>query len=80
MALSEAGDQASDKVVALRDRLRDALAEGKDVMKDIASTARRQAAQADEVIRANPYAAIGVATGLGLLAGYLISRSCCTRN
>lgn len=79
LALSDAGVQATDKVTELRERLRDALANGKDTMKHLAASARRQAEHADEVIRENPYVAIGVAAGVGLVAGYLISRCNCPR-
>lgn len=77
LALSDAGVQATDKVVELRERLRAAFAEGKNTVKHLTATARRQAAQADEMVRDNPYAAIGVATGLGLLVGCLLTRACC---
>ncbi len=79
-ALSHAGDTASDEVQELRERLRDVLADGQATVKNLAAAARRQAAKADETIRANPYQAIGIAAGVGLLAGYLISRSCSNRN
>ncbi len=78
--LSRAGDNASDEVQDLRERLRGVLADGQAKVKDVAAAARRQAARADEAIRANPYQAIGIAAGVGLLAGYLISRSCNNRN
>lgn len=79
LALSDAGVQATDKVTALRERLRTALADGKDTVKHLAASARRQAAKADEMIHENPYAAIGIAAGLGLAVGYLISRCNCDR-
>jgi ElaB/YqjD/DUF883 family membrane-anchored ribosome-binding protein len=79
LALSDAGVQATDKVAELRERLRDALEQGKDTVKNLAASARRQAAHADELIHENPYAAIGIAAGVGLIAGYLISRCNCTR-
>ena len=76
LALSSAGEQATDEVHALRDRVRNALAGGRETVKNLAASARRQAVQADEMIHENPYAAVGIAAGVGLLAGYLISRSC----
>ncbi|MBL9187088.1 MAG: DUF883 domain-containing protein [Opitutaceae bacterium] len=79
-ALSRAGDNVSDDVQALRERLRDALANGQATMKNLTAAARRQALQADETIRSHPYQAIGVAAGLGLLVGYMISRGCGTRH
>lgn len=78
-ALSQAGDSASDEVQALREKLRGVLADGQTTLKNVTAAARRQAARADEVIRENPYQAIGIAAGVGLLAGYLISRSCSDR-
>lgn len=75
LALSQAGDTASDEVQVLRERLRDVLTDGQATVKDLAAAARRQAVRADETIRTNPYQAIGIAAGVGLLAGYLISRS-----
>ncbi len=73
-ALSQAGDTATDEVQALRERLRDVLADGQATVKNLTAAARRQAARADEAIRENPYQAIGIAAGIGLLAGYLITR------
>ena len=75
VALSQAGDTASDEVQALRERLRDVLEDGQETVKNLTAAARRQAARADEAIRANPYQAIGIAAAVGLLAGYLITRS-----
>ncbi len=74
-ALSDAGVQTTDKVAEIRERLRNAFALGEDAFRHLATSARRQAAQADEMVRNNPYAGIGIAAGVGLLAGYLISRS-----
>ena len=59
----------------LRDRFREVLAEGQSKMKHLAAAARRQAGHADEVIRANPYPSIGIAAGVGLIVGFLISRA-----
>lgn len=76
LALSNAGEQATDEVHALRDRLRSVLAGGRDTVKNLAAGARRQAVRADELVHENPYAAVGIAAGVGLIAGLLISRSC----
>ena len=75
-ALSTAGVQVSDEMTGLRHRLRAALAEGKYTLDQAADLARKQVARADEIIRANPYASIGLATGAGVLVGFLIARSC----
>jgi ElaB protein len=72
-ALSSAGDNASDE---LRERLREVLADGQSRIRNLTDTLRRRAGAAGDAIRANPYQSIGIATGVGLLAGLLISRSC----
>lgn len=74
-ALSNTGDQVSEEVSGLRDRLRSALSEGKQTFSQAADVARRQAARADDMVRANPYPSIGVAAAAGVLVGFLICRS-----
>jgi ElaB/YqjD/DUF883 family membrane-anchored ribosome-binding protein len=75
-ALENVGESATVEVQALRDRLRQVLSEGRHTIKGLADAARRQAGRADDAIRANPYPTIGVAAGLGLIAGILLSRAC----
>ena len=77
-ALSSAGDQASEEIVNLRARLREALTEGKAKARKAYEYAKEQAAYADEAIHAHPYMAIGVAAGVGVLAGVLLGRNCRT--
>src|SRR4051812_48254756 len=74
-ALGSVGEQAGEQVSDLRDRLRGALEQGKTTFNRAAELARQQAARADEVVRSNPYASVGVAAGAGLLVGYLVARS-----
>lgn len=78
-ALASAGDTATEEVAALRGRLRDALAEGKAGARRVYERAKEQAHRADEAIHTHPYVAIGIAAGVGLLAGALISRGCHNR-
>jgi ElaB/YqjD/DUF883 family membrane-anchored ribosome-binding protein len=66
-AISGVGTHASEDLQALRDRLQSQV-------KTIAKAARKKASQADDVIRAKPYHAIGIAAGIGLIAGLLIAR------
>lgn len=75
-ALASAGDTATEEVTALRGRLRDALDEGKAGARRVYERAKAQAHRADEAIHTHPYVAIGIAAGVGLLAGALISRGC----
>jgi ElaB/YqjD/DUF883 family membrane-anchored ribosome-binding protein len=71
-ALGNSGD--GDGVEELRERLRGAIADGQNLISNLGDNLRRQAKRADEAIRANPYQTIGIATGLGLLAGFLLGR------
>lgn len=75
-ALSAAGDGASEEVVNLRGRLRDALAEGRATARHALDYAKEKAHLADEAIHTHPYVAIGIAAGVGVLAGALIARNC----
>ena len=75
-ALSNLGEQAGDEVSDLRDRLRSAFDNSKYTISQAADFAREQAARADKLVRANPYSTLGIATGVGLLIGYLLGRRC----
>jgi ElaB/YqjD/DUF883 family membrane-anchored ribosome-binding protein len=75
-ALSAAGDQASEEIIALRARLREALTVGKIKARLAYEYAKEQAARADEAIHTHPYVAIGIAAGVGVLAGALLGRNC----
>ncbi|MBC8009205.1 MAG: DUF883 domain-containing protein [Burkholderiales bacterium] len=75
-ALSSVGDHASEEVTSLRGRLREALAEGKLTARHALEYAKEKGAVADEAIHTHPYIAIGIAAGVGLLAGALIARGC----
>jgi ElaB/YqjD/DUF883 family membrane-anchored ribosome-binding protein len=73
-ALSGNGDNASDEIEELRERLRDVVAEGQSSIRNLSDSLRRQAGRADEAIRENPYQSLGIAAGVGVVAGILISR------
>ncbi len=75
-ALSAAGDSASDEVRALRERLRDALDDGRAFAGHMSAFAREQAARADEFVHERPYVAIGIAAGIGAMLGVLLTRRC----
>ncbi|MFT3781942.1 MAG: hypothetical protein QM790_07990 [Nibricoccus sp.] len=78
-ALANVGSQTGEQVSNLREKLRQAYDESKNKLGEAADYARRQAARADEMVRANPYATVGIATAAGLLVGFLIARSCSHR-
>jgi ElaB/YqjD/DUF883 family membrane-anchored ribosome-binding protein len=74
-ALANVDEPSSINVQALRDRLDAMLSDGRSTLKNLAAGARRQAARADDAIRENPYPSIGIAAGVGLVAGLLLSRA-----
>lgn len=75
-ALSAAGEQTSEEVENLGRKFKDALTQGRHAGDRAIKVIREQAEHADEFVHDKPYVAIGVAAGLGLLAGALISRRC----
>jgi ElaB/YqjD/DUF883 family membrane-anchored ribosome-binding protein len=72
-----AGD-VSEKVIVARSRLLDALERAKSTCEDVTvqavAGAREAANKADTVIRKHPYESLGVAFGVGLLIGVLVTR------
>jgi ElaB/YqjD/DUF883 family membrane-anchored ribosome-binding protein len=71
-ALGSAGND--EQIDELRERLRDAISSGQSMIANLTDTVRNQAKRADGAIRANPYQSLGIAAGVGLVAGYLLSR------
>jgi ElaB/YqjD/DUF883 family membrane-anchored ribosome-binding protein len=69
------GSSGSDEQIdELRERLREAISSGQSMIANLTDTVRDQAKRADGAIRANPYQSLGIAAGVGLVAGYLLSR------
>lgn len=70
--------QAGDKVVVARERIQDSLAAAKarlDVAQEAMLEKTKQAARAtDDYVHDNPWQAVGIAAGVGLLVGMLIAR------
>ena len=75
-ALSDTAGDAGDKFDELRERLRSALDNGKFSFDRLRTEATRRAKQADQIVRDNPYYAIGIAAGVGAVIALLVSRSC----
>lgn len=71
---------AGDENASLRERLRSALARSRATAHKAMQMAKEGAAHADEAVRTHPYVAIGVAAGVGLLVGALLSRNHCSRS
>ncbi len=79
-ALSSAGNDASEEIVNLRERLRNALSDGSNLTRRAVDMAKEQAKHADEFVHEKPYVAVGIAAGLGLIAGVLATGCCNRRN
>lgn len=75
-ALAATGDSASEEIKHLRERLRDALDDGRAFARHVTTLAREQAARADEFVHERPYVAMGVAAGVGAMIGVLLARRC----
>lgn len=73
--IASSGNAASEEIASLKERLRTALDRSRDVAQKGMQMAKERAAQADEAIQTHPYVAIGIAAGVGLLVGALLSRS-----
>jgi len=65
----------SERGAAARERLSAALEVARDTKDRLQEKARVGARKADIYIRANPYEAVGIAFGVGMLFGVLINRS-----
>lgn len=74
--MTATADVAGDKVNDARKRLAAALDSAKDMAACVRDKAVAGAKVADQKVRENPYQAIGVAVGLGVLVGYLLGRRC----
>ena len=76
--LRATASQAGEKAAAAREKIQDSLhrakiklAEAEDIMIDNAKQAARAT---DEYVHDNPWRAVGIAAGVGLLIGLLIGR------
>ncbi len=65
---------AEEKVVEARQRLTAAIERGREAWNNVQEKAIAGAKATDEVIRDNPYKAIGIALGVGAIIGYLLRR------
>jgi ElaB/YqjD/DUF883 family membrane-anchored ribosome-binding protein len=65
---------AEEKVAEARNRLTAAIEKGKEALQNVQEKAIAGAKATDEVIRENPYKAMGVALGVGVIFGYLLAR------
>jgi ElaB/YqjD/DUF883 family membrane-anchored ribosome-binding protein len=76
--LRATASQAGEKVAAARERIQASLASAKvklsDAERALLEKTKEAAKATDEYVRENPWQAVGIAAGAGLLLGILISR------
>lgn len=76
--LKATANQAGEQVAALRRRIEESLKEGKETLADaediLLDTTKDAAKAADSYVRENPWSAVGIAAGIGLVLGLLIGR------
>jgi ElaB/YqjD/DUF883 family membrane-anchored ribosome-binding protein len=71
--------QAGEKIAVARQKIEQSLIEGKKALADaeqvVVNKSKEAAEIADDYIRENPWAAVGIAAGVGLVFGLLMRRS-----
>ncbi|MCX6893967.1 MAG: DUF883 family protein, partial [Verrucomicrobia bacterium] len=72
--MAATADVAGEKVGEARKRLAAALESGKEMYGRVKEKAVEGAKVADQTVRENPYQAIAVGVGVGVLVGYLLGR------
>jgi ElaB/YqjD/DUF883 family membrane-anchored ribosome-binding protein len=76
--LRATANQAGEKIAVARERIQDSLHQAKVKLAEAEAVLTEHAKQAarytDEYVHDNPWRAIGIAAGIGLLLGLLISR------
>ena len=76
--LRATANQAGEKIAVARDRIQDSLHQAKVKLAEAEAVVTERAKQAarytDDYVHDNPWRAIGVAAGIGLLLGLLMAR------
>jgi ElaB/YqjD/DUF883 family membrane-anchored ribosome-binding protein len=72
--LQTTSDTVGEKTHEIRKRLNDALEETKDTCRKLEDKTIEGAKAAHKTIREHPYQSIGLAFGIGLLVGALVTR------
>jgi ElaB/YqjD/DUF883 family membrane-anchored ribosome-binding protein len=77
--LRATASQAGEKVAAARQKIEQSLIEGKKALADaeqiVIERSKEYADVADDYVRENPWSAVGIAAGVGLILGLLMRRS-----
>ncbi|HXB57960.1 MAG TPA: DUF883 family protein [Candidatus Acidoferrales bacterium] len=74
--MAATADVAGEKVSEARKRLAVALERGKEIAGDVRDKAVEGAKLVDQKVRENPYQAIAIGIGVGVLIGYFVGRRC----
>lgn len=74
--MSATADVGGEKVVEARKRLASALESGKKLYGQVKDKVVDGAKATDSAVHRHPYAAIGIALGVGALVGFLLARRC----
>jgi ElaB/YqjD/DUF883 family membrane-anchored ribosome-binding protein len=72
-------NQAGEKIALARQKIEQSLIEGKKALADaeqvVVNKSKEAVEIADDYVRENPWAAVGIAAGVGLVFGLLMRRS-----
>src|SRR5690349_10139778 len=74
--MAATSDVAGEKVSEARKRLAAALESAKEAAGRVRDKTLARARLADQTVRENPYQAIAIGVGFGVLLGYLLGRRC----
>ena len=72
-------NQAGEKIAIARQKIEQSLIEGRKALADaeemVVNRSKEAADVADDYVRENPWIAVGIAAGVGLLLGFLVRRN-----
>ena len=74
--MAATADVAGEKVGEARKRLAAALERGKEIAGNVRDKAVESAKALDQKVRDNPYQAVVIGVGVGVLIGYFAARRC----
>jgi ElaB/YqjD/DUF883 family membrane-anchored ribosome-binding protein len=74
--MAATADVAGEKVSEARKRLAAALERSREIAAKVRDQTVAGAKIADQTIRENPYQAVAIGVGVGVVAGYLLGRRC----
>jgi ElaB/YqjD/DUF883 family membrane-anchored ribosome-binding protein len=72
--LKATAGEAGEKIKEVRNRMAKAMESAKATCEDLQESTIKGAKAVDETVREHPYESIGIAFGVGLLIGVLVSR------